>query len=368
MMCRSTPFVPNTTPSGKPMRSSTGPCSMCSSRYAPAFFCSFWASGNLSISTRQRFNAASNLTPSRSVRLRSASMECVPANADEPSKLRPNRAPSSSAQSTRRMVTGGRPWNSEAIRRSTSRPASSFSEPSSQPPLGTESRCPPMSNDFSDAPRSVTQLFPAASWCCSTGSSFAFDANHSRASSQVSVHATRCAPFSSPVRARSSFNSATVRFGFRLMKSWLAESRLALQYLTATALPDKFTVTYLDFAPYGHDGWAADHLHSLEAIVVVVRVLRFGGQHTSIIRVVNHEVGVTPHGNRALTREKPKQFRCASACNVHEAIKFQPPAFYPVGIQKIYTVLDTRNSVGNVDEGIFAEKFLLRVERAMIRS
>ncbi len=47
--------------------------------------------------------------PSLSVRPRSASMECVPANADEPSRLRPNRAPSSSAQSTRRTVTGGRP-------------------------------------------------------------------------------------------------------------------------------------------------------------------------------------------------------------------------------------------------------------------
>src|SRR5438128_6231785 len=127
-----------------------------------------------------------------------------------------------------------------------------------------------MSNDFSDAPRSVTQLFPAASWCCSTGSSFAFDANHSRASSQVSVHATRCAPFSSPVRARSSFNSATVRFGFRLMKSWLAESRLALQHLTATALPDKFTVTYLDFAPYGHDGWAPAMCISPQPLEVVV--------------------------------------------------------------------------------------------------
>jgi len=152
------------------------------------------------------------------------------------------------------------------------------------------------------------------------------------------------------------------------MKSWLAESWLALQHLTATALPDKFTVTYLDFAPYGHHGWAACNLHSFEAIVVVVRVLRFGGQHTSIIRVVNHEVGVTPHGNRALAREKPKQFRCASARNVHEAIKFQPPAFYPVGIQKIYAFFDTRNSVGNVDEGILAEKFLLRVDRAMIRA
>ena len=35
-----------------------------------------------------------------------------------------------------------------------------------------------------------------------------------RAVSHVSVHATRCAPFSSPVSSRSSTSSATVRFGF----------------------------------------------------------------------------------------------------------------------------------------------------------
>jgi hypothetical protein len=36
-------------------------------------------------------------------------MVCVPAKAEEPKRLRPKRAPSSSAQSTRRMVTGGLP-------------------------------------------------------------------------------------------------------------------------------------------------------------------------------------------------------------------------------------------------------------------
>ena len=34
--CRSTPKVPSTTPSGRSSDSSTGPCSMCSSRYAAA--------------------------------------------------------------------------------------------------------------------------------------------------------------------------------------------------------------------------------------------------------------------------------------------------------------------------------------------
>ena len=82
------------------------------------------------------------------------------AAADEPSRLRPNRAPSSSAQSTTLIVTGGC-WPLNI--RSASRPAITPSAPSSQPPFGTESRWPPMITVRSDAPLSVAQLLPAAS-------------------------------------------------------------------------------------------------------------------------------------------------------------------------------------------------------------
>ena len=44
---------------------------------------------------------------------------------------------------------------------------------------------------------------------------FEFLRSQARAFAHVSVKATRCAPFSSPVSSRSSFNSATVRFGSR---------------------------------------------------------------------------------------------------------------------------------------------------------
>ena len=76
--------------------------------------------------------------PSRSVSLRSSSWSAIePAAADEPKSDRPKRAPSSSAQSTSRTVTGGVP--SSAIRRRTSAPARTLRQPSSQPPFGTES-------------------------------------------------------------------------------------------------------------------------------------------------------------------------------------------------------------------------------------
>ena len=99
-------------------------------------------------------------TPSRSIELRNSSWSAIePAAADEPNSERPNRAPSSSAQSTSRTVTGGVP--SSAIRRSTSAPASTLRQPSSQPPFGTESMWPPISTARSESPRSVYQSFPA---------------------------------------------------------------------------------------------------------------------------------------------------------------------------------------------------------------
>ena len=62
-----------------------------------------------SIATPHCASAFSSVKPLASVRPRSAAIVCVPANAEEPKRLRPKRAPSSSAQSTRRTVTGGLP-------------------------------------------------------------------------------------------------------------------------------------------------------------------------------------------------------------------------------------------------------------------
>src|SRR5712692_1613910 len=145
-------------------------------------------------------------------------------------------------------------------------------------------------------------------------------------------------------------------------------TRLALQHLAAATLSDEFSVAHLDYASNCHDRRAALNLHSFESIVIVVHVLQFRGDHATVVRVVNDEVGITAHGNRALSREKAKKFRGARARGVHEAIQIQASAFYPVRIQQIDAILDSRNPVGNTDERILAKKFLLGVERAMIRS
>ena len=78
--------------------------------------------------------------------------------------------------------------------RSTSAPASTPRQPSSQPPLGTESRWLPSTIRSGRAPGSVTQRLPAGSMVVSTGMSSNVEANHSRARTHGSVHASRALP------------------------------------------------------------------------------------------------------------------------------------------------------------------------------
>src|SRR5436305_3343984 len=165
--------------------------------------------------------------PSASRRRRSSSWSSIePAAAEEPNSERPKRAPSSSAQLTSRIVTGGLP--SSAIRRSTSSPALTLGAPSSQPPLGTESMCPPISSARSESPGSVNHWLPAASQVFSTGSSETFLSSHLRAVDHVSVQATRWAPSESPVSSRSSFSSATVRLGDNAMPARINSKPMAV--------------------------------------------------------------------------------------------------------------------------------------------
>ena len=136
-------------------------------------------------------------SPSRrpwlSTRSRTASMSSVPLTAPDPNSDRPNRAPSSSAQSTTLTDTG----NSTPSRwrpRSTSAPASTPRQPSSHPPFGTESRWLPSTIRSGRAPGSVTHRFPAGSVLVSTGMPSKVAANQSRARCHGSVQARRALP------------------------------------------------------------------------------------------------------------------------------------------------------------------------------
>jgi hypothetical protein len=172
-------------------------------------FCSTTASPTRSTSTPHAASAASSVTPSLSVRPRSASTVAFPANAADPNRAPPKpRAllirPVHQLHRHRRP-----PCIRSAKSVSTSSPAITPRHPSSHPPFGTESRWLPTTSARSLSPCSVTQRFPPHHRCAPPAAAFSFSSNHSRAFSHTGDHATRCAPNSSAVSARNSSRFAT---------------------------------------------------------------------------------------------------------------------------------------------------------------
>src|SRR5947207_1459476 len=156
-------------------------------------------------------SASARRVPSGSRKSRISPGSRVPANAELPRRLRPTRAPSSSAQSTRASGRGGgSPASIHA--RSTPIAASTPSAPSSQPPDGTESRCEPSASPGARLPPSShAQRFPASSRSGSSPISASSSLRKLRASRQVCDHATRRAPSGPPVRRSSSRKSVITR-------------------------------------------------------------------------------------------------------------------------------------------------------------
>jgi hypothetical protein len=189
---------------------------MWSSRYATASFSRSAASDAVSRSTPQLASASTNVTPSASRRSRTSSGSSVPAHAEEPSRLRPNRAPSSSAQSTNRTPIGGVVPARESCR-TVSSAVISPSAPSSQPPLGTASMCDPTIMKWSSTPAIGAQRLPAWSRSGSRPSSTSFAVSHDRASCQSGDQASRFAPANRPpLLVASSSRSAMTACGSSL--------------------------------------------------------------------------------------------------------------------------------------------------------
>src|ERR1039458_10151026 len=297
-------------------------------------------------------------------------MVAVPAKADDPKRLRPKRAPASAAKSRRRTVMGGLPLYSSAMGRRTANAPMTPRQRSSQPPLGTESRWLPRMRVLSEAPASVVQLLPAASRGFSRGGVRSFDWNHSRALSHMGVQATRCAPCSSAVRARNSLSSSIAAFASTGMSHRLLRSmiRLAADHLSAARLPDKDSIAYLDLAAHGDDGRTALDGKAFKSVVVIIRVLRGGGDGAAILGVVDDQIGVRSNGDGALAREEAEELGCAGAERVDEAVKAEPAALYAVGVHQIDAIFKAGNAVRNLGESLRAEELLLRVEGTVVRA
>ena len=111
-----------------------------------------------------------------------------------------------------------------------------------------------------------------------------------------------------------------VRLGFR---GHAEVARFALQEMAATAVADKRAIAHLHLAAHRDDGGAAIDLHAFEAVVVVVDVLRFGGDDAAVVGIVDHEIGIAAHGDGAFAREETEELRGARAGGVDEAMEVE---------------------------------------------
>jgi len=122
----------------------------------------------------------------------------------------------------------------------------------------------------------------------------------------------------------------------------------------------------LDFAAYGDDGGAALDGEAFETVVVVVGVLRFDGDGAAIGGIVDDEVGVAADRDGAFAGKKAEKLGGAGAGAIDETFEIDAAALDAVGVEKIDAIFDARNAVGNGGEVVFAEKFLLEIEGAVV--
>ena len=156
---RSTPNVPSTTPSGMSIARAPAParCAARGRRRAPSSAARASSAGRARRRARQRVGRLDAVAVGQAADRVGSS---VPAAALEPSRLRPKRAPSSSAQSTSLSVSGR---GSRRCARSTSRPASTLSAAVEPAAVGHRVQMPADDHEALGVAGAVAQLLPAAS-------------------------------------------------------------------------------------------------------------------------------------------------------------------------------------------------------------
>ncbi|CAH0325455.1 hypothetical protein SRABI128_05100 [Microbacterium sp. Bi128] len=163
--------IDDTAASGSPARSSSGPCSMCASRY-PTSSSGLRAASPMRPGSRPNSrNACRSVEPSASVRSHHDGSHW-PATADDPSSALPKRVPSSSENAMTSSANGnGLDATPSSSTRRTSRTTSSAistpTMPSKRPASGTVSRCEPsIRAGASRSPAGARRptWLPAASW------------------------------------------------------------------------------------------------------------------------------------------------------------------------------------------------------------
>ena len=198
------PVIEVTAASGIPARSSTGPCSTCTSTKLPGS----GARGPRSPVKPSAESAARTLVPALSIRSSSASQR-RPQTKRLPNTPRPKRYPSSSRKTQTVSVARN---SSPASRLAAASAASTPSAPSKRPPPGTVSRCEPdhTSGASGSVPRRRPKRLPAASQDTSRPASAIHEATSSQACCSARPRPARVTPQPGPAPIRASCSSRSI--------------------------------------------------------------------------------------------------------------------------------------------------------------
>src|SRR5215510_2056835 len=92
-----------------------------------------------------------------------------------------------------------------------------------------------------------------------------------------------------------------------------------------------------------------------------------GADGVLAVGIEDDEIGVTAHGNCALTRVKSEKLGGSGRNQLDEAIHAEASLCYAARIHQAHAMLDSRTTVGNLGEVSDAEfLLLLEAERAVV--
>lgn len=117
-------------------------------------------------------------------------------------------------------------------------------------------------------------------------------------------------------------------------------TRLALEEFPVAVFADELAVAHGDLPAHGDDARAALKLPAFKRAVIQVHALRLHGDFATIVRVIDHEVGVGAGLDRAFAREEIEGFRHLGAEHVHEGVQINLAGLHAVGVEQVHAFFE----------------------------
>ena len=126
-----------------------------------------------------------------------------------------------------------------------------------------------------------------------------------------------------------------LRIGYRFLENALKMIRRAREEFPAADLADEFSVPGCDLAANRNDVGATFDFETFEGVVIQIHQVRFRGDFSSIIRVVNDEVGVAPELDGAFAREEAEELGGVWAGGGDGVVGSGPAGLWRTGLWRV---------------------------------